>query len=90
MISCGITGHTGNLGKKFLQEASNFKFIKFKGDIRRKKDLEKWAKKNSFDLFVHFAAIVPTTKVNKNYKKAIDVNVTGTNNIIEILKKNLL
>ena len=29
MIYCGITGHTGNLGKKFQKIANNFKFIKF-------------------------------------------------------------
>lgn len=88
MISCGITGHSGNLGKKFLQIAKNFKFIKFKGDITRKEDIEKWAKNKNFDLFVHFAAIVPTIEVDKNYRKALDVNVIGTKNIIEVLKKN--
>ena len=87
MLICGITGYSGNLGKKFLQVANNFKFIKFKGDVRKKTDLEKWLKNKKFDLIIHFAAIVPIAKVDKNYKKAVDVNAIGTKNIIEILKK---
>ena len=70
MIYCGITGHTGNLGKKFQKIANNFRFIKFRGDIRKKKDVEKWVKNNNFDLIIHFAAIVPISIVNKNYKLA--------------------
>ena len=67
MICCGITGHTGNLGKKIQKIAKNFKFIKFKGDIRKTKDVEIWIKNNNFDLIIHFAAIVPISKVNKKY-----------------------
>ena len=70
MIYCGITGHTGNLGKKIQKVAKNFKFIKFKGDIRRVKNVEAWIKNNNFDLIIHFAAIVPISKVNKKYKHA--------------------
>jgi len=40
LINCGITGHRGNLGKKFQVVAKNFKFKKFKGDIRKVKDIE--------------------------------------------------
>ena len=29
MIRCGITGHTGTLGKTFVKKKYNFKFIKF-------------------------------------------------------------
>ena len=84
MICCGITGHTGNLGKKFIKIANNFKYIKFKGDIRKKKDVEKWIKNNNFDLIVHFAAVVPISMVNKNYKLAMNVNFNGTKNLIKI------
>ena len=54
MIYCGITGHTGNLGKKFQKIANNFKFIKFKGDIRKKKDVEKWIKTFTLLLLYQF------------------------------------
>ena len=90
MIYCGITGHTGNLGKKIQKVAKNFKFIKFKGDIRREKDVEAWIKNNNFDLIIHFAAIVPISKVNKKYKHAIDVNYIGTRNLIKMIIKHKL
>ena len=41
MIRCGITGFNGNLGKTFLKINSNLSFIKFKGDIRKKSEVEK-------------------------------------------------
>ena len=71
MINCGITGHRGNLGKKFQVVAKNFKFKKFKGDIRKVKDVEEWIEKENFDLIIHFEAIVPISVVNKKYKDAI-------------------
>ena len=37
MLKCGITGSTGNLGKSFIKNNKKFKFIKFKGDITKKK-----------------------------------------------------
>ena len=90
MIYCGITGHTGNLGKKIQKVAKNFKFIKFKGDIRIVKDVEAWIKNNNFDLIIHFAAIVPISKVNKKYKHALDVNYIGTRNLIKMIVKHKL
>tara|TARA_X000000950_G_scaffold38683_1_gene41363 strand:- start:14703 stop:15512 length:810 start_codon:yes stop_codon:yes gene_type:complete len=88
MIKCGITGHSGNLGKNFLKKTNNFKFYKFKGDIRQKKDVEKWLKNKSFDLIIHFASIVPISTVNKNYKVALQVNCDGTKNLVQTIKKN--
>jgi hypothetical protein len=52
MIICGITGHTGNLGKNFIKRFKNFKYDKFKGDITSKKDISKWVnKKNVISFF---------------------------------------
>ena len=62
MFKCGITGSKGNLGKTFVKNSKIFKFIKFKGDISKKKDVNRWIKNNEFDLIIHFAAIVPITK----------------------------
>ena len=45
MIICGITGHKGNLGKKFIEIFDNFKFEKFHGNIANKKDVDNWVKK---------------------------------------------
>ena len=89
MIRCGITGFNGNLGKTFLKINSNLSFIKFKGDIRKKSEVEKWIKNNEFDLVVHFAALVPVSVVNKKYKNAIKVNYFGTKYLVDsILKYN--
>ena len=88
MIKCGITGHSGNLGKTFIRKIKNFKFLKFKGDIRNKNQIDKWIKNNEFDLIVHFAAIAPVNLVNKNYNKALKVNYHGTKNLINSICKN--
>ena len=81
MKVCAITGSSGILGKKVLQNLP-FKFLVFRGDVSNKKNVESWIFKNNFDLFIHFAAIVPTNIVSKNYKKAYQVNVVGTKNVI--------
>ena len=88
MLRCGITGFKGNLGKTFLKINKNFHYIKFKGDISKKRDINFWLKNNHFDLIIHFAAVVPTYLVNKNYKKAVEVNFKGTKYLIdEIIKQ---
>ena len=35
-LKCGITGHTGILGRELLKKNKNLKFVKFKGDITKK------------------------------------------------------
>jgi hypothetical protein len=41
MIQFGITGYTGSLGKIFTKSNKNIRYIFFKGDIRKKKDVNK-------------------------------------------------
>ena len=84
MIKCGITGSQGNLGKTFLK-TKNFDFIKFNGDISKKADVIKWINKNEFDIIIHFAAIVPTIVVNKNYQRALKVNYVGTKYLVDAI-----
>ena len=86
MIKCGITGSKGNLGKTFLK-SKKFKFIKFNGDISKKNDVVKWVKLNNFDIIIHFAALVPTFIVNKNYQKAQKVNFKGTKYLVDAILK---
>lgn len=86
-MKCAITGSNGNLGSEFIKRFPNINFLKFKGDLRNKKHLEKWILKNDFDFFLHFAAIVPVYKVEKEYKVARNVNYTSTLNLIKFLKK---
>lgn len=87
MIKCGITGSSGNLGNKFINEHKSFKFIKFTKNITVKKDVENWILNNDFDLILHFAAIVPVNIVKKNYKKAFEVNYLGTKNLLKSIEK---
>ena len=87
MIRCGITGSRGNLGKSFLK-TKKFHFLRFNGDISKKKDVEKWIRLNEFDLIIHFAALVPTYKVNNNYKKAININFYGTKYLVDSILKH--
>ena len=92
MFRCGITGYKGNLGKTFLRFNKKFRYIKFYGDISKKKDIKLWLKNNEFDILIHFAAIVPTNLVNKDYKKAIKVNFYGTKYLVDEIinqKKNI-
>ena len=86
MLTCAITGSKGVLGSK-LKKKLPLKFYEFRGDITNKKKVNQWIQKKDFDILIHLAALVPTNLVNKNYKKAYKVNVIGTNNLINSLKK---
>ena len=87
-FNCGITGHTGVLGSEIIKNKFGIKFIKFKGDLTIKKDIEKWLDKNKLDFVFHLAAIVPTKIVINNFKYANKVNYLGTKNLIdELIKK---
>ena len=89
MIKIGITGATGSLGKVILKK-KKLNISCFKGDIRKKKSLENWIKKNKIKIIFHLAAIVPIKVVNKNKKKAYDVNYNGTKNLTDLsLKYNI-
>ena len=84
-MNCGITGHTGALGQEFIKKNKNIKFIKFHGDLTKKKEIESWVKKNTFNIFLHFAAVVPTRFVDKNYLLTKKVNIDGSKNLINSL-----
>ena len=84
MFKCGITGSSGVLGKQIIRNL-NFKYFVFNGRIEKKNDLQKWYIKNKFDLVMHLAAIVPTYKVDKEYRKAKNVNFIGTKNLVDII-----
>ena len=83
---CGITGSKGVLGSEIIK-SKKFKFIKFNGDITKKKEVNEWVKSNSFDLMIHLAAIVPVKKVIQEYNKAKKVNYCGTKNLINSIIK---
>ena len=82
MKKCGITGFKGNLGKTFLKVNNNFKYLRFRGDVRKKKQLENWLKNNKFDIIIHLLLLYQH-RVNNNYKKALDINYRGTKHLID-------
>ena len=85
-LNIGVTGHSGSLGKVVKKNRSNNKYFFYKNDIRNKKKIFDWFKKNNLNVIFHLAAIVPTKIVNKNKKKAYEVNYIGTKNIVDISK----
>ena len=74
LYNIGITGYSGSIGRSLLKH-KYIKFIKFKGDIRRKKELLGWFSKNNFNAIIHLAAIVPIIVVNKSKKKACLIKI---------------
>ena len=50
-LKIGITGCSGSLGK-FILKKKGFKFICFKGDIRKKKDIRNWLSKNDLNALI--------------------------------------
>ena len=86
--SIGITGSTGVLGSHIKKKFRNINFDCFDGDITNKKDIHQWLKGKTFDALFHFAAVVPTKKVLKNYNHSKKVNYFGTKLLIDEVKKN--
>ena len=86
--SIGITGSTGVLGSYIKKNLKNIKFDCFNGNITNKKDIQEWLKGKKFDALFHFAAVVPTKKVLKNYNHSKKVNYYGTKLLIDCVKKN--
>ena len=86
-MKIGITGSNGILGSEFIKLFNKKDVRSFQGRIEKIKDVEKWICKNNFDKIFHFAAIVPTIKVNSDMKKALLVNYIGTKNIIDTINK---
>ena len=85
----GITGSYGLLGSILTKSLSHHKIIRFKGDIRKSRNIAKWLINNNFDAIIHLAAIVPINEVNKNKKKAKIVNFYGTKKLIDCMNKNI-
>jgi nucleoside-diphosphate-sugar epimerase len=90
-MNCAITGSSGVLGSYIIQNNPKVNFLKFKGDITNKKEITNWILKKNFNVFLHLAAIVPTSEIINNYVKAKKVNYDGTKNIVDalLLKKNI-
>ena len=84
----GITGSRGVLGQHIRNKFSNVKFDYFRGNITKKKDIKEWLKGKKFDAIFHFAAVVPTEEVKKNFNKSLKINFYGTKLLINEVQKN--
>tara|TARA_B100000809_G_scaffold231532_1_gene246747 strand:+ start:119 stop:940 length:822 start_codon:yes stop_codon:yes gene_type:complete len=82
-VIVGVTGSYGILGSLLTKLLYQHTIIKFKGDIRKTKDIAKWLTSNNFDAIIHLAAIVAIDQVNKDKKKAKIVNFYGTKKLID-------
>ena len=85
-LNIGVTGYSGSLGKLIRKNKSKNNYFFYKNDIRNRKKLLTWFKKNNLNVIFHLAAIVPIKIVNMNKKKAYNVNYIGTKNIVDISK----
>ena len=86
----GLTGSTGSLGKKILKNKKKLQIYLFKGDVRNKHEVYDWINRNNLNVIIHLAAIVPIKDVNKNRKKAKEVNFKGTKHIVDAcIKKKI-
>lgn len=83
----GITGAYGVLGNIFQEKLTekNIPYSCFKGDICSKDDIKIWLENHQFTSIIHLAAIVATKEVQEDIKRAEEINIKGTDNIIEIL-----
>ena len=88
MNKIGITGYSGSLGKILIKSNKFNKIYRFKGDIRKKSDINHWFKNKNIDIIIHLAAIVPLKIVKRNKSKAFQVNYIGTKNIVNVALAN--
>ena len=88
MKNIGITGYSGSLGKTLIKLNKSNKIFRFRGDIRNKKDINDWLKNKQINTVIHLAAIVPIKMVNRNKKKAFNINYVGTQNIVNLALEN--
>ena len=85
----GITGYRGVLGSYFIKKYSKkFNFKKYKNDITDYSKLKNWYNKNKPEYFLHFAAKVSISYVEKNYQISKKTNLQGTKNLIRLMKND--
>lgn len=88
MIKVGITGGSGTLGKSLIKLLKQKKTITnvYKFNILNKKKINFWVKRNQFNIIIHLAASVPTSKAIKNFHLVKKINYVGTKNLVEAIK----
>lgn len=77
MLRAIITGADGYVGTNFIKKyKKKINFIIYKGDITEKKKITEFIQKKKFDLFIHLAALLKSSK-----KKQRDIYKTNSNSL---------
>jgi dTDP-4-dehydrorhamnose reductase len=83
-----VTGGSGYLGQKLIECLSNdhqvYSPSKHECNILDINNLENIIKSFNPDIIIHLAAFVDTLGCEENIKKALDVNIIGTINLVKI------
>lgn len=87
-MKIGITGSKGVLGQYFLDLYKNNPEIItcYHDRMENVKALENWLMEQKPDVLLHFAAVVPVQKCENEPEFAIQTNVTGTANLLRIVR----
>jgi|SRR3989344_2774730 len=86
-----ITGANGQLGKTFSEKYPKKNLClatKEKLDVTRQEQVLGQIERFKPDMVFHFASLTRGDECAKNPKKAYEINVNGTRNIVEACKKN--
>ena len=83
----GMTGHQGVLGRILHSRLlkADLNPVTFPGDITDNETLQSWFAENHFEIFFHFAAVVPVTEVESDPLAAYETNVIATYKICKNL-----
>ena len=85
-----LLGGTGTLGKAIIK-SKLFKNLKHpsskKVNILSKNKIESFLIKNKIDTIIHCAAMARVKECEENKKRAYKINVIGTKNIVDVIKK---
>lgn len=66
----------------------NIRYSTFEADIRDYVALDEWVRNNDVNYIIHLASKVAVKEVEEKIDTAYDINVSGTINIIKVLKNN--
>jgi nucleoside-diphosphate-sugar epimerase len=85
----GITGSTGVTGRTLMSQwKDDTEFLNFKGDITKKLEVREWYDSVlPLDGLIHLAALVPVHLVEADPMKAFEINVLGTLNLLEEVRR---
>ncbi|MBN2180470.1 MAG: sugar nucleotide-binding protein [Sedimentisphaerales bacterium] len=80
-----FTGGSGLLGSEFRKILPDIDYPSSKEfDVTNYNQMKKYVEKNSCELIVHAAALSSPPQVDKDPKKALEVNIIGTSNVVKL------